>query len=121
MGFFAENLKNHLERFLNGTDGARFGIWFPHLVSFTMATFLIFYSFKKMRLSFTIYMLTYVIISYSPTWLLSGSRYISALFPIYILIALLSKKDMVDQSLTFISTMLLSFLSLAFFTTAYIM
>jgi hypothetical protein len=74
-----------------------------------------------MRLSFTLYMLAYTLLSYSPTWLLSGSRYIAGLFPIYILLAILTQKESVDKAVTFISTLLLGFLSLAFFTTAYIM
>jgi Gpi18-like mannosyltransferase len=121
MGFFAENLKTHLSYALEDKSGARMGIWIPHLVSFASVTFLTFYSFKVMRLSYTIYMLAYTLLSYSPTWLLSGSRYISALFPIYILIALLSRKSLVDKAITFIFTLLLCFYTIALHLTPFVM
>jgi hypothetical protein len=79
-----------------------------------MAFALVIYGIKKIRNSYSLYMLAYVTIALSPTWLLSGSRYLMCIFPMYIILAILSKKRIWDFVLTYASIILLALYSLCF-------
>lgn len=90
-------------------------IWGPQLVLIALVIFLMIYGLKKLRGSYLIYTFLYTVVIYSTTWLISGSRYIACLFPVYILIALISQKNKyIDFLLTFVSIIFLGYYTLAF-------
>ena len=109
-----ENIKWITQSAISPNDEFRLTYWIPCVISFLLVSFLIFYSIGKIRLSYSAYMLVFLLVSFSPTWLLSGSRYILSLAPIYISLSVISKRKKLDMVLTFASTMLLGFYTLAF-------
>jgi dolichol kinase len=88
-GLFFENLRMHAEYGLV-FDQNSFVIWWPQIIGFFLAMGLTIYmGLKKMHATYAVYALCYIIISFSPTWLLSGSRYLLCALPIYPAMALL--------------------------------
>ncbi|HPU42521.1 MAG TPA: glycosyltransferase family 39 protein [Acetivibrio clariflavus] len=109
-----DNLRKFARLAVSPESNFRLTYWIPCILSFLLVVFLIFYSIGRLRLSYSAYMLVFLLVSYSPSWLLSGSRYIMSLVPIYIGLSVLSKRKEVDIVLTFTSTMLLGFFTFAF-------
>jgi len=109
-----ENLKWIAQSAFSPEDEFRLTYWLPCILSFLLVILLIFYSIGRLRLSYSAYMLVFLLISYSPSWLLSGSRYIMSLAPIYISLSVLTKRKETDIVLTFVSTLLLGFYTFAF-------
>jgi hypothetical protein len=68
---------------------ARYGIWYPQLAAIAAAFVLLSASFRKAHPADGAYALMYAWLSFSPTWLLSGPRYIMALYAIYPMLAAL--------------------------------
>lgn len=96
-------------------------LWIPELVSITLVIVLIFYSFNKVHVSYTAYMLAYLFAITTHSFMLSGSRYIMGIIPIYILLGLLSRNKVVDFVLSFIMVILLGYYSVAFTRGLYVM
>ncbi|WP_010681304.1 glycosyltransferase family 39 protein [Acetivibrio cellulolyticus] len=113
-GNMFNNLKRIAESAINPEDIFRVTYWIPCIISFLLVVFLIFYSIGRMRLSYSVYMLLFMIVSFSPSWLLSGSRYISSLVPIYIGISVFTKRKWLDMVVTYTSILLLGFYTLEF-------
>jgi Gpi18-like mannosyltransferase len=86
-GFFGNNLDNHFINISKMEWRLAVGIWIPQIILFFLAFILLIYNINKMKLSYIIYSFTYIIISYSPTWLLSGPRYLAGLFTLYVMFA----------------------------------
>ncbi len=119
--FFGRNLINYFENAMTWKPAERISLWIPQLVTIFSALGLIFYSFKKIPISYIVYMFLYLLICVSLTWLLSGPRYIMSLFPIYISIALIARNKVIDYLLSFLLILLLGFYSLAFISGNYVM
>ena len=70
---------------------------------------------NKLRVSLVAYVFVYMIISISPTWLLSFPRYIFGAVPIFLFLAALGGKSKSwDLIISFVFVLTLSFLSVAF-------
>ena len=78
-------------------------------------------SLRTMRLSYLAYMFTLVFVSFSATWLLSGPRYTTTMFPIYIFLARISENEILDGILTFFSLTMLCVYALSYTWGAYVM
>jgi hypothetical protein len=65
--------------------------------------------------SYVFYSILYLVISYSPTWLVAAPRYVLGLFPLFIMMALLVEKRRIAEAL--LDFTLVMFLGL--FTTQY--
>lgn len=115
-GFFANTIYYITECSLNLQDQFRFTYSIPALVSFLIVIIMLFYSFKRIRLSYIAYALAYLVVSFSPSWLLSGSRYISALAPLFLMFAEFATDRSKDNILTLSFTCLLGAFTLAFLT-----
>lgn len=120
-GFFAENIKRYLLYSTTYTPSASASLWIPQLVLILCAISLLVYGIYKLRLSYSAYFFVYLLASISPTWLLSGPRYILSAVPVFILLSLLSGKRTWDTVFTYASVTALSFCTLAFVTGHYIM
>lgn len=112
--FLPTNVSNHLKYVFEWNPSVSVSMWLPQVISFLLAVGMIYYGIKKMRLSYNAYMLAYLIIAFSPSWLISGARYIMALFPIYIGLALISKREFVWYMLIMASSLLLALYTIAF-------
>ncbi|HEX9061559.1 MAG TPA: glycosyltransferase family 39 protein [Clostridia bacterium] len=115
-GYFPENLKNIANNAFNYNSYAdRISLWLPQVIVFFVVAILIFLSLKRLKASYACYMLAYLVVTFSPTWLLSAPRYVAALFPIYIVLALISAKyKTVGGVLKFAMIMLLGFYTMGF-------
>ena len=65
----------------------RTGTWGPQLVALVGVPLLVFLRRKRSSASDSAYALVYHYISYAPTWLLSGMRYTSGMYALYLLLA----------------------------------
>jgi Gpi18-like mannosyltransferase len=89
--------------------------WLPQMIIITLAMLLILYAIKiKFSLSYFSYMSIYIFGTISLSYLLSSPRYIMAAFPIFILLALLSKNKKVDLIITIASIMMLMYCTAVF-------
>jgi hypothetical protein len=112
-GYIVDNLQSITISALTPTDQLHFNN------ILTLATFVFFiivtaYSLNKIRTSYIAYMIIFIIISYSPTWLLSGPSYLSSLIPVYIALAVFTAKREVDVIVTYSFTLLLGFLMMMY-------
>ena len=71
--------------------GARQGIWIPQLVSIVIAFVVMCRTFRRAHPADGAYALVYAWISFSPTWLLSGPRYLMAMYALYPMLALIAR------------------------------
>ncbi|WP_434340151.1 hypothetical protein [Motilimonas cestriensis] len=102
-GYFAQNISGIFER-IQGTNYKMVaGTWWPTFIGFFLAIALIVTSIRKVPSAYVIYSFCYLLISYSPTWLLSGPRYLMGLFPLFIFMALWASKHKSLESLLDIS------------------
>ncbi len=71
--------------------GARQGIWIPQLVSIVIAFVVMCRTFRRAHPADGAYALVYAWISFSPTWLLSGPRYLMAMYALYPMLTLIAR------------------------------
>lgn len=74
-----------------GGASARLGIWIPQLVSIVSAFVLMCLGWRRVHPADGAYALLYAWVSFSPTWLISGPRYLMAMYALYPLLVILSK------------------------------
>jgi hypothetical protein len=115
MWFFANSVKHSFLSFFDHDLIYIIGTYFPQLALFFTIAFLIIFFIGKVRITYTLYPLIYLIFSYSPSALLSGPRYISGMVPMYIFLAFLATMDNKLKTLLFyMCIFLLFFFSLTF-------
>lgn len=108
-GIFQSSLSN------SGWDLVkRLSFWIPQLITFSAILLLILCSFNKLRVSYIAYMFVFLVMSFSSTWSISGARYASSIFPIYILFASFTKNRTLFFALMFFFTSMLAFYTIAF-------
>jgi len=73
-------------------SGWALSVGIPGIIAFWLTLGLIIYGARKLRVSFTLYIMAYFIFSFGVTWLMSGPRYASVLFPLALTTAKLSGK-----------------------------
>jgi Gpi18-like mannosyltransferase len=112
--FFAVNLADIFGYLLSAKPNDQIAMWFPEVSAIVLVMGLLFYGFRKIRLSYLIYILLYLLVCLSTTWLISGSRYLMALFPVYLLLALLFRGKNGKLILIATSVALLTIFTIAF-------
>ncbi|MEN3185312.1 MAG: hypothetical protein ABDK92_01575, partial [Atribacterota bacterium] len=120
-GFFAENIKNQVIMVLTWKPVNRVALWIPQLFVLLLSLICLMGSLWQMRLSYVAYMFTLLFISFSATWLLSAPRYTTTMFPLYIFLAQLSQRKILDEILTFFSLTMLCLYVLAYTWGMYVM
>lgn len=114
-GFFPDTIKT---LFLNsvtwGVLPISIFLWGTELLLAFLVLFAIFYSINRIRISYSAYMMVYWLLMFSLTWLLGAGRYTLGIFPIYILLGIISKNVILDFILTFSFTLLLYFNIISF-------
>lgn len=70
----------------------RMSIWLPSAVILVLATALLVYSAFRHKAKYVLYFAAYLIINTSVTWLISLPRYMSALFPMFIILSEFTEK-----------------------------
>lgn len=81
-------------------------IYLPQLILFYIGTLSIFYGiYKKVRIEYLVYLGGYIFTCYTHGWLISGSRYMCACLPLYIIFAS-AKNKYVKIGILILSTVL---------------
>lgn len=83
MGFFLDTIRMTVSYMLT-LDGNTPYIWIPQLLSMAACTAVLCLSVRRLDPVVAIYFCAMFIISISPTWLLSGARYIMGIAPLYV-------------------------------------
>ena len=73
-----------------------FGVWIPNLIVSFSTLLIMAFTIHKMRLSYGAYFISYYVIAFGATFLLSAPRYALVLFPLVFGIADITKKRSVD-------------------------
>jgi hypothetical protein len=67
-------------------------IWMPAILIFILAVILLLYGMRKIDNKYTAFLVVYVVMNYMLSWLLSSGRYMSAAFPMFLIMAVFSEK-----------------------------
>ncbi len=79
----------------------RLGTWIPQTVTFFFSIVLIIVGYlKKIRISYLGYWLAHLIISFSTSWLLCGTRYMLPMFTVYLVLAMIANRKIIDWGIT---------------------
>jgi hypothetical protein len=78
----------------------RIWLFVPQTIAMTATLVALPFMVRKLRPSYAVYTLVYVIVIFSPTWLISAVRYLMALIPLYPLIAHVTRHKTLDIALT---------------------
>jgi Gpi18-like mannosyltransferase len=114
-GFFAENIKNSFILTFTMNEIMAVNVWIPQIILFFISFGILIYTAKNIRISYALFSFAYILMSFSPTWLLSGSRYITGMFTLFIMLSILVyKHKYLEIYLDFILTMLLCFYCIQF-------
>lgn len=113
-GILPQNLSNMVSSLFSDTNSMTFGIWAPSLACFIFACALMWWGRHRIAPSFQAYSLSYVMFSFSPSWLISGPRYMAVLFPLAMLTAMWAqqstfRKQILDIFFTFCLTLAIYF------------
>ncbi|PCK08813.1 MAG: hypothetical protein COA42_07365 [Alteromonadaceae bacterium] len=112
---FSDNIVNIANRIDDGNWPMAIGTWLPSITVFIFCLVIITISTSILPNAYTIYSLAFLIISYSPSWLLSGARYMFVLFPIYMVLAkVLHKRKAISHHIDMALTCFLVLILFAF-------
>ena len=82
-----------IDNAFDGSDwGQQFGIWVPQIASISLVIALMLSTVRRLRPGDATYALVYFYIALAPTWLLSGPRYLGAMYALYPMLALITRK-----------------------------
>ncbi|WP_288842177.1 mannosyltransferase family protein [uncultured Deefgea sp.] len=92
-GFMPSNVANAFSNLLQGDLNLALGTWLPTVLCYFAAIALLLTSGRQLPLPYLAYAAVYLWVSYSPSWLLSGPRYLMSLFPLVIATGILMQKN----------------------------
>ncbi|MFL0800180.1 MAG: hypothetical protein K6L80_07025 [Agarilytica sp.] len=96
--FFADNIANIYNRVGNGSTMMAMGTWIPSVSVFVFCLGMMLCMARVLPTPYVIYSVLFFVVSYSPSWLISGARYMFALFPVYMVLArLISHRRQISQ------------------------
>lgn len=72
--------------------GSRLGTWIPQVIAIPLAIALLAFTARRLHPGDGAYALLYIYMALAPTWLLSGPRYLMALYPLYPMLALVTRR-----------------------------
>lgn len=89
-GFFANTLQMSIEQTNRFPAGMAYFQWIPQVIAFFIGIAAAGYLAFKRHISLAAWLFAYTFVSFSATWLLSGNRYMTAAFPVFIAAGLLA-------------------------------
>nr|MDD6336441.1 mannosyltransferase family protein [bacterium] len=115
LGFFASNLAMFVRQIRDTNPDYYLVQWLPQLLSFFIGLGLVYDMARRKRtLALSGYGLAYTLFSYSPTWLLSGTRYMLCCNPLYLAIAAIPLPKWARYTLAATGAVLLFIYSMVF-------
>ena len=114
-GSFSNTLRYTLSNAFSYEDfSLRLGTWIPQALYILLVLVFLLLAYRKISAGDGAYAILYLYFAVAPTWLLSGSRYLTGLYALYPMLASLTKRRFADYAL-----MSLSCLGLVYFTYFY--
>lgn len=98
-GMFFNTAAYQTENFLSALRDeptTALGLWLPNLVACFGASAIAFAGARRVRASYTAWLLAYFFVAVGATWLLSAPRYMLVMAPVYAALALLSRSRRTD-------------------------
>lgn len=93
---------NLVSNIAEGNINKVLGLWLTNIVALFGSLGLMIAASKKVRPSYSAYYLAYFVITIGVTWLLSGPRYLTVVFPLaFAITALVGKRKLADMVVTF--------------------
>ncbi|MEG0934674.1 MAG: mannosyltransferase family protein [Clostridia bacterium] len=102
-GTLEYTLKN---AFVYDNLGMRLGTWMPQLAAILATMALICAAYRRVSAGDGAYALIYLYFAIAPTWLLSGARYLTAMYALYLLLAAVTRKAWQDRAVMATSILL---------------
>lgn len=121
IGFFGNTIRMLTENALGKQPSEIASLWLPQLLIIFLTLALLCYSVKHLNISYVAYMLGYIFLTISPTWLLSAPRYLMCLFPMLIILGYAGRRRHLDFIITLILATGLGFCTIAFVNGYFIM
>ena len=106
--FFGQNIDNIYDRIDWNDTGLTVGTWLPTVFVFVLCLILLPLMTQVLPTAYVLYSCCFFVISFAPSWLLSGPRYIFVLFPLYMVMAKVLIKF---ENLTFLVKTSFSFIT----------
>lgn len=92
--FFADNIVEIYKRINFSDPNHTTGIWIPTTIVFMLVIILLPFITSVLPAPYIIYTIPFFVICYTPSWLISGPRYLFVLFPMYMALAkILHKRE----------------------------
>lgn len=120
-GFFGSTISTITMNSFTDKVSQGASLWIPQLIIIFAVLIILFSSIKHLNISYTAYMIAYIFLTISPTWLLSAPRYLLCLFPLYITMGNMGQKRYLDFAFTLLMALGLGFCTIAFVNGYYIM
>ena len=104
LGYFWNTASYQIQYALSSIESGElwrfFGLWLPNLVFIFGSLVVMAAAVGHIRPSYTAYFIAYYVVGMGVTWLLSGPRYLAALFPLSLAFSVVTKKRPADTLLT---------------------
>ncbi len=92
-GSLGNSVRYTLLNLFEGTDeAAQHGVWLPQIVSMALVMLALGLCWRKAHPGDNAYAVLYFYVALAPTWLLSGARYLGAMYALYPILAHLTQK-----------------------------
>lgn len=95
----------------NETLEVKLYLWGPQMAGMAAMLIALPFMVRRLRPSYAAYLIVYVFMALTPSWLLSFNRYMMGAVPLFIGIAAMTRKRWVDNTLTVIFVALMLFLA----------
>ena len=92
LGLFFNTAAYQMRYALGAEKDRLMGLWIPNLVASFASLAILFAAAKKLRADYTLWAIAYYAVAIGATWLLSAPRYLAALLPLSLSLALLGEK-----------------------------
>ena len=92
LGLFFNTAAYQMRYAIGAERNTLMGLWIPNLVADFASLAILFLGAKKLRADYTLWAIAYYVVAIGATWLLSAPRYLAALLPIALSLALLGEK-----------------------------
>lgn len=85
--YFGKTVQLLWDNMLDRQDFTKVTLWGSELVVFIFVCLVLIYGVRKHKPSYTLFLLMYLIMNFTPSWLLSAGRYMTVALPLYFILA----------------------------------
>lgn len=121
IGFFGSTISTLTRNCYTDTVSQVSSLWIPQIIIIFMVLIVLFSAIKHLNIGYVAYMIAYIFLTISATWLLSAPRYLMCLFPLLMAMGNMGKNRYIDYAITLMMAVGLGFCTIAFVNGYYIM